>query len=273
MRRSARHQRQQPHALDPDADRGQVHRQQQIALPHARAAASSAGAPPPSAGSARWTASPPAPPRTASPCSSVEIRMTCAGAAQISSVDSTIQPEAEAELVGQRADADVVADQHVEEHRADRGARCRRGTPGRRRAAADRAGSSDMSLSRRTPARRRPAPPRPTSTPANAERRINRNARKPTPAPRAAPTSGTPASAPGGISTMRATTAGDQRGRHPPHPQDDLGFLVEPAAEHDAEPAPDLARQEADQDQDQIGLQLARSCCRRSGVRCTRCRP
>ena len=51
----------------------------------------------------------------------VETRMTCAGAAQISTRGQRHPPEAEADLVGQRAQADVVADQHVEEHRADGG--------------------------------------------------------------------------------------------------------------------------------------------------------
>ncbi len=50
---------------------------------------------------------------------SVEIRMTCAGAAQISSVDSAIHHRLKPDLVGQRAHADVVADENVEEHRAD----------------------------------------------------------------------------------------------------------------------------------------------------------
>ena len=77
--------------------------------------------------------------------------------------------------------------------------------------------------------------------------------------------SGTPASAPGGISTMRATTRRDQRGRDAPHPQDDLGVLVEPAAERDAEPAPDLARQEAEHDQNADRAAAPRSCSRRSG--------
>ena len=47
--------------------------------------------------------------------------------------------------------------------------------------------------------------------------------------------------------------AGEDRGRDRPHPHDDLGILVEPAREDDAEPAPHLVRQEADDDQRQIG--------------------
>src|SRR3954469_2037076 len=66
--------------------------------------------------------------------------------------------------------------------------------------------------------------------------------------------------------------AGEDCGRNRPHPHDDLGILVEPACECDAEPAPHLARQEADEDERQIGTKLARRRAHRSASRkrCTR---
>ena len=62
----------------------------------------------------------------------------------------------------------------------------------------------------------------------------------------------------------------DERGRHRPNPHDQFGVLVEPAADQKADPAPDLARQETEQQQCEIGLHRHDAALR---MRCTRCAP
>ena len=62
----------------------------------------------------------------------------------------------------------------------------------------------------------------------------------------------------------------DERGRHRPNPHDEFGVLVEPAANQKADPAPDLARQETEQQQCEIGLHRHDAALR---MRCTRCAP
>ena len=99
----------------------------------------------------------------------------------------------------------------------------------------------------------------PASTPANTERRISMNAEKPD------RDRGEPHRRRHGREHARREDgelgdhAGEDRGRDRPHPHDDLGILVEPAREDDAEPAPHLVRQEARQDQRQIGGEFADS--------------
>ena len=54
------------------------------------------------------------------PAPSAEIRITCAGAAHTSRVDNASHQDAKAEIMGERAHADIGADQHQEEHRGPR---------------------------------------------------------------------------------------------------------------------------------------------------------
>ena len=87
--------------------------------------------------------------------------------------------------------------------------------------------------------------------PANTERRAIRNAAKPiTAAPTRTPT-GISASAPVVDKHKLRQDAREHRGRHRPHPDDDLRLLVEPAHQKQPGEPPDLVRQEADQQQGQ----------------------
>ena len=86
-RQQRHHHRQQPHAGEPDRD----------------AATSNRLAPAPS----------------------VEIRITCAGPAQTSTVEASAHVTREAEIMRQRADAHIGAEQHVAEHRGPGGAEAR----------------------------------------------------------------------------------------------------------------------------------------------------
>ena len=65
---------------------------------------------------------------------------------------------------------------------------------------------------------------------------------------------GTPASAPGGNSTIRATTAAISAVATPLTHRMISDFFIEAAAEQDAEPTPDFARQETDQDKREVRL-------------------
>ncbi len=59
------------------------------------------------------------------PAPSVEIRITCAGPAHTSRVEASAHVTREAEIMRERADADVRAEQHVAEHRGPGGAEAR----------------------------------------------------------------------------------------------------------------------------------------------------